>query len=168
MPRCRRPSRRRTGDFRHFNLQFGITHIEPANPRATARLIAELAPRHDGLVICSAHHDEIAAALAEVSGQGKPVITLATDIRGGGRHTYVGPDNWKAGRVAGDLMGRLLGPGGGEVVMIAGHAQHDRPRGARDGLPLGAARALSAVPACRTCCRASSAASAPATWCSGR
>ena len=107
-------------DFRHFNLQFRISHIAPANPRRTARTIAALAPEHDAVVICSAHHDEIAAALAEVAARDKPVVALATDIRGGGRHTYVGPDNWKAGRVAGDLMGRLLGPAGGEVVMIAG------------------------------------------------
>ena len=68
----------------------------------------------------ASHSDEIAAALREVSDGDKPVITLATDIRGGGRHTYVGPDNWKAGRVAGNLMGRLLGKDGGEVVVIAG------------------------------------------------
>ena len=106
--------------WRHLNMQFRVTHIEPTDRVGTARLIASLAPAHDGMVICSAHGDEIAAALAAVSDDGKPVITLATDIRGGGRHTYVGPDNWKAGRVAGDLMGRLLGKAGGEVVMIAG------------------------------------------------
>lgn len=106
--------------YRHLNLQFRVSHIDAGDPGRTARLVAELAPRHDGLVICSAHHDEIASALAEVAGAGKPVVTLATDIRGGGRHTYVGPDNWKAGRVAGDLVGRLLGPAGGEVIMIAG------------------------------------------------
>lgn len=105
--------------YRHLNMQFRIAHIEPTKPTGTARLIAALAPAHDGMVICAAHHEEIAAALAAVSDSGKPVITLATDIRGGGRHTYVGPDNWKAGRVAGDLMGRLLGEAG-EVVMIAG------------------------------------------------
>ena len=106
--------------YRRYNLQFGITHIDPGDPRRTARLIAELAGRNDGLAICSAHHGEIALALAAVCGAGKPVITLATDIRSGGGHTYVGPDNWKAGRVAGDLMGRLLGDNGGDVVMIAG------------------------------------------------
>lgn len=107
-------------DYRHLNLQFRISHIAPADPRRTARMISALAPEYDALVLCSAHHDEIAAALAEVAAQDKPVIALATDLRGGGRHTYVGPDNRKSGRVAGDLMGRLLGPAGGEAVMIAG------------------------------------------------
>jgi LacI family transcriptional regulator len=107
-------------DFRHFNLQFRISHIAPSDRRRTARTIAALAPEYDALVLCSAHDDEIAAALDGFAARDKPVIALATDIRGGGRHTYVGPDNWKVGRVAGDLMGRLLGPAGGEVFMIAG------------------------------------------------
>jgi LacI family transcriptional regulator, galactose operon repressor len=109
-----------THGFRHLNLQFRISHLDPADPRRTVRQIAALEPEHDALVVCSAHDDGIAGALAEVAARDKPVITLATDIRGGGRRTYVGPDNWKAGRVAGDLMGRLLGRAGGDVVMIAG------------------------------------------------
>ena len=47
-------------------------------------------------------------------------MTLATDIAGSGRLGYVGPDNRRAGRVAGDLMGRFLGPEGGEVLMVVG------------------------------------------------
>jgi LacI family transcriptional regulator len=41
-------------DFRHFNLQFRISHIAPADPRRTARTIAALAPEYDALVLCSA------------------------------------------------------------------------------------------------------------------
>jgi LacI family transcriptional regulator len=104
----------------HFNMQFRIAHIDPTDPLRTAALITAMAPGHDGVAICSAHDDAITAALAAVSDRGKPVITLASNVRGGGRHIYVGPDNRQAGRVAGELMGRLLGEPGGEVVMIAG------------------------------------------------
>ena len=68
----------------------------------------------------SAHDDEIASNLSVMSNEGKLVITLATPIRGIGAQNYIGPDNRKAGRVAGDLMGRFLGRDGGEVVVIAG------------------------------------------------
>ena len=37
----------------YFNLQFSVFHIEPTVPARTARLVAELAPSHDGMVICS-------------------------------------------------------------------------------------------------------------------
>lgn len=105
--------------FRHLNMQFRVAHVAPADPSATAQAIRAHAGA-DAMAICVAHDAEIAAALAAFADQGKPVVTLATAIRDGGRHTYVGPDNWKAGRVAGELMGRLMGPAGGEVVMIAG------------------------------------------------
>jgi len=49
-----------------------------------------------------------------------PVVTLATDIRDSGRHAYAGPDDRQAGRVAGNLMGRLLPPSGGDILIIAG------------------------------------------------
>ncbi|MFK0331920.1 LacI family DNA-binding transcriptional regulator [Rhizobium sp. NPDC090275] len=107
-------------DFAQFNLQFKIHHIEPAKPGATASLIRTLARTCDGMAIVSASDPEIAAALRDFGRSGKPVITLATDMRGTERFAYVGPDNVKAGRVAGDLMGRLLGRDGGDVLVISG------------------------------------------------
>lgn len=49
-----------------------------------------------------------------------PVVMLADDVADSGRLAYVGPDDRRAGRVAGDLLGRLLRPDGGHTVMIAG------------------------------------------------
>ncbi|WP_454703043.1 LacI family DNA-binding transcriptional regulator [Agrobacterium burrii] len=107
-------------DFALYNFQFQVHHIEPMRPTATAQLISALSSRCDGLVIISSQNADIAAALRTFGRDGKPVITLVTDIRDAERYAYVGPDNRKAGRVAGDLMGRLLGQGGGEIVVIAG------------------------------------------------
>lgn len=107
-------------DFPQYNLQFRIHHIDPTRPAATVLLIEMLSPQCDGLVIVSPQNDEIAAALRAFGRGRKPVITLATDLRDAGRYAYVGPDNRKAGRVAGDLMGRLLGSDGGEIVVISG------------------------------------------------
>ncbi|TMV17625.1 LacI family transcriptional regulator [Rhizobium sp. Td3] len=107
-------------DFPQFNFQFRIYHIEPAKPGATASLIRSLLKTCDGLVIVSAADESIAAALREFGRLGKPVITLVTDIAGSERFAYVGPDNVKAGRIAGDMMGRLLGKGGGDVLVVSG------------------------------------------------
>lgn len=107
-------------DYAAFNIQFRVYHIAPMRPRETCKLIAAVAPNCDGLVIVSAHDDEIASSLKAVSDAGKLVITLATPIKGTGAPLYVGPDNRKAGRIAGDLMGRFLGRDGGEVIVIAG------------------------------------------------
>lgn len=103
-----------------FNLQFRICHLDPGKPAATARLIATVAPDSDGLVIISPHSERVAEALGGVAESGRPVVTMATDVRGPYPHYYIGPDNRQAGRVAGDLMGRLIGRAGGEIVIIAG------------------------------------------------
>jgi LacI family transcriptional regulator len=107
-------------DFSQYNLQFQVHHINPGRSAATVVLINSLSKRCDALVIVSPQNEDIAGALKEYGESGKPVITLATDIRDAGRYAYVGPDNRKAGRVAGDLMGRLLGKEGGEIVVISG------------------------------------------------
>ncbi|WP_244564729.1 LacI family DNA-binding transcriptional regulator [Rhizobium sullae] len=107
-------------DFLQYNLQFQVYHIDPTRPAATVALTNALSLRCDGLVIVSPQNEDIAAALRAFGRNGKPVITLATDIRDAERYAYVGPDNRKAGRVAGDLMGRLLGKEGGEIVVISG------------------------------------------------
>lgn len=109
-----------TRAFSQFNLQFKIHHIEPAKSDATAELIKSLSMTYDGMVIVSAGGRDVAAALREFGRSGKPVITLVTDIAESERFAYVGPDNAKAGRIAGDLMGRLLGRDGGNILVISG------------------------------------------------
>jgi LacI family transcriptional regulator len=49
-----------------------------------------------------------------------PVVTMASDLPDSGRIVYVGSDNFSAGRVAGELLGRFLGPEGGEVLVVTG------------------------------------------------
>lgn len=109
-----------TRQFSRFNLQFNIHHIDPGRSETTVALIRHLMECCDGLAIVSAQDEEVAAALRTFTASGKPVVTLVTDMRGADRFAYVGPDNRRAGRVAGDLMGRLLGKGGGDVVIISG------------------------------------------------
>lgn len=102
-----------------LNLQFLIHHIDPNDTVQIAATVAAQARQCDGLIVTSPDEARIAAALRAAAAR-IPVVTLATDIAQGGRLAYVGPDDRRAGRVAGDLMGRLLGPAGGHVVTIAG------------------------------------------------
>lgn len=106
--------------YPQFNMQFRVHHISAQSPKATARLIAGAADDHDGIVIVAPQDDDVIAALGKFRAGGKPILTLATDIGGLTGHRYVGPDNRQAGRVAGDIMGRLLGKDGGRVVVIVG------------------------------------------------
>lgn len=98
------------------------TYFDSLEPAAVARTIRRAAERADGLVTCIYDHPRITAALKEVSRK-VPVVTIASDLPASGRLAYVGSDNRVAGRVAGELMGRFLGPQGGQVMVVTG--MHD-------------------------------------------
>lgn len=102
-----------------FNIQTRIFHADPARADATARRVRAVGADHDAVIICLPNGPGLACALEMLAEAGKPVITLATDISCRGA-TYVGPDNFRAGRLAGELLGRFLGPAGGEVIAVAG------------------------------------------------
>ncbi|WP_138471751.1 LacI family DNA-binding transcriptional regulator [Poseidonocella sp. HB161398] len=103
-----------------LNMEFRIHHLVPTEPAKVAAQIDSLGGSHDGFVVCALHDPAIAAALDRQIARGRAVLTIGTDIRTEGERVYVGPDNIRSGRVAGDLMGRLIGPPGGAVLVIAG------------------------------------------------
>jgi LacI family transcriptional regulator len=95
----------------HF---FDILVLENA-----ARIMRLAADESDALIVVAPRHPLIEDVLEKV-GRAKPLVTLVTDLPWITRHAYVGLDNLSAGRVAGDLMGRLIGrEGGGDVVVVS-------------------------------------------------
>jgi LacI family transcriptional regulator, galactose operon repressor len=121
--------------FQALNLQLQIHHIDPNSPERLAALVLKQKDSADGIIISGPDTPEVAAALHKAA-QALPVVTLATDIAASGRAAYIGPDDTRAGRVAGDLIGRLMGAAGGDVLMIAGRldiaGQRARAKGLSD------------------------------------
>jgi LacI family transcriptional regulator, galactose operon repressor len=105
--------------FAHENVQSQLFHVDVLRPRDVAATIRKVGASHDALIVICPDSVEVSAALQAIS-TAKPVVTLVTDLPHSGRMAYVGLDNRKAGRVAGELMGRFLGSSGGEVLVIAG------------------------------------------------
>lgn len=103
------------------DIQLRLYHhfINPAEHDSIAGKIDELRSQYDGIIICCPDEPAISDAIALAAGS-IPVITLVTDLPNSGRLAYVGPDNRQIGRVAGELMGRFLGPAGGEVLVMIG------------------------------------------------
>lgn len=116
-----------------LNMQFFVQYIDPRRPTAIAAQIRD-AHSYNGIIVTSPDDIHVRDAIASLS-RHIPVVTLATDLADCGRTAYVGPDDHKAGRVAGDLMGLFLHPTGGHVMMVAGSrhitGHRDRERGFR-------------------------------------
>ncbi|MGG7518965.1 LacI family DNA-binding transcriptional regulator [Allorhizobium undicola] len=101
-----------------FNMQFFVHHIDPKNPAGIAATVREC-HAYNGLIITSPDDGRIREAIKALS-RTIPVVTLATDVAGCGRAAYIGPDDHKSGRVAGDLMGLFLRQEGGRLLIVAG------------------------------------------------
>jgi len=96
-----------------------IHHVDVTDIPATASRIARISESHDAMIVVCPDDPVLSEALRAVSRR-IPVVTMITDIGRSGRIAYVGPDNRQLGRVAGELMGRFLGPPGGEVLVVLG------------------------------------------------
>lgn len=105
--------------FFDLNIQTTIHHSDMFEHARKPRLIEDLASRYDALIMVSADHDDISRALQGVA-QRRPIVTLASDLPNSGRLRYVGPDNHQGGRLVADLMGRFIGAGGGDILLLAG------------------------------------------------
>ncbi len=96
-----------------------VHHIDVADVPATASKLKRIAESHDALIVVCPNEPRLAESLRSISAR-IPVVTMITDVSDSGRIAYVGPDNRQLGRVAGELMGRFLGPPGGQVVVVLG------------------------------------------------
>jgi LacI family transcriptional regulator len=109
------------------DLDVRINAIESFNPETLAATLHDLHGRTDGVGLIALDHPTVREALRALSRGDVKVVTLATDILHVPRVAYVGIDNRQAGRLAGYMVGRLLGAGGEhagktakKVAMFAG------------------------------------------------
>lgn len=107
------------GSSEDFRMSCFIHYITSPDAGVTAKKVKELAGQYDGIIICSPDYPVISDAILDAS-KSVPVVTLVNDLPTSGRIAYVGPDNRKIGRAAGELMGRFIGRDGGKVLLMLG------------------------------------------------
>lgn len=115
-----------------LNLHIHIQPTDPRDPAATAARIEALIGQREALIVSLPDEPGVSAALRRFAATA-PVVTLVTDIGDSGRSHFVGPDDYRGGRIAGDLMGLLLRPSGGNVLMVGGHAENTGQRARQAG-----------------------------------
>lgn len=88
----------------------------------------------DGIILSPINEARIVAAIDACSAKEIPVITINTDIKGSQRLCFIGQNGFKAGRIAGRLMGEFL-HGTGEVAVFTsgGDEYQSFPFGTREG-----------------------------------
>jgi LacI family transcriptional regulator len=71
----------------------------------------------DGIAISPNMPSDFVSLIDELSLSGVPVVTVSSDVPESQRLCYVGSDYYRAGRIAGDFMGKITG-GTGKVAML--------------------------------------------------
>ena len=85
-----------------------------------AAKLESLVGNFDGMAVVALDHPSVRAAINDLVDGGTKVVTLVSDVPSSRRHHYVGIDNIAAGRTAGALVGRLVGPKPGKIAIVAG------------------------------------------------
>lgn len=103
----------------HLNMRSFILHFKHTTPEGIVARLRGLEKEYDAVVATCYATPPIEAALRQISAK-VPLLAFINDLPGSGRLAYFGPDHERSGRVAGELMGRFLGPEGGDVLLIQG------------------------------------------------
>lgn len=101
-------------------LEVRVTSIEGFNPDTLAETLSGLRGESDGIGLIALDHPAVREAMRVLAADGVPLVTLATDVLHVPRTAYVGIDNRQAGRLAGYVLGRLIGARPAKVGMFAG------------------------------------------------
>lgn len=112
--------------FKEANLLFAehairayINHIDVLAPETIYERLTKFTDNYDALILVAPANEKTVGLVRPIAAK-IPVITLATDLPLGIPHHYVGLSNLQAGRLAAELMGRLVGESGGSILLVAG------------------------------------------------
>jgi LacI family transcriptional regulator len=100
-----------------------VVRVPAFDSAAVARVLdALLAEGIDGVAVLAPETPQVRDAIRRVHDAGVAVVALVSDQPAAPRDRFVGIDNVRAGRTAGWLLGRFLGPGrdGARVLVLAG------------------------------------------------
>ena len=103
-----------------FNMRARVDYIESFKPELLAHQLRQVARDVDGIAFMAIEHPAVREAVNGLAERGIPTVTLISDVANSSRVAYVGLDNRAAGRTAGYLVARFIGPRPAKVAMIAG------------------------------------------------
>lgn len=114
------------------------TLLKYESPEAIAEAV--LRGGFDAVIVDPPEDPLMHHAIAALAAQGRPVVTIISDVPGSARLAYAGIDHYKAGRSAGFFLGRMTPPAAvpGKIVVLCHHigfqAHAERIRGLTEHL----------------------------------
>jgi LacI family transcriptional regulator len=100
-------------------IELALHRFPAEDPHALAALLARLPDeRFAGVALMAPETPVLRDAVRGLRARGLPVVALVSDLPNTDRDHFIGIDNRAAGRTAGVLVGRFLGGGPGQVLVL--------------------------------------------------
>ncbi|MEM9851508.1 MAG: LacI family DNA-binding transcriptional regulator [Pseudomonadota bacterium] len=107
-----------------FDARAEVTFLPSQSPDDAARAIDALAGRVEAIAGTLVSHDRVTAAVDRAQSTGQPCFALLNDFAQGVRHSYIGMNNLKVGRVAAHMVQTCLARPGKVAVFVGGSRWH--------------------------------------------
>lgn len=99
--------------------ELNLYRFPAEDPHALAALLSTLPDRdYVGVALMAPETPILRDAVRQLRARGLPVVALVSDLPNAACDHFVGIDNRAAGRTAGVMMGRFLGGGPGQVMVL--------------------------------------------------
>lgn len=103
----------------NYQVNVIIEECRTELPEESVERLDKLAARGvQGIALCAQDHSAVVDKVRALHAQGIPVITLNSDLTDSPRLCFIGQDMIRSGRVAGDLMAKLLQPEDALLIAI--------------------------------------------------
>lgn len=96
-----------------------VTYAEDLSPQSLAERITRLGTDCDAVAVVSSVHPFVLGAVEALQQKGVPVFAMISPLGAG--ISYVGPDNWKAGRTAAWAIANICKTPGKVGILVGNH-----------------------------------------------
>lgn len=104
-----------------YEIEPVIVHADDLSPQYLASKLLELGETCQSVAVVAAVHPIISQAVDTLTQRNVPVVALISQLAATGSVSYVGPDNWKAGRMAAWAVANLSKAPGKVGILVGNH-----------------------------------------------
>jgi LacI family transcriptional regulator len=107
--------------FTDCDIEIAVSFAEDLSPQAFSAKLIELGESCHAAGVVAAVHPLVSQAVDTLQQRGVPVFALISQLSATGSVSYVGPDNWKAGRTAAWAIANMCKQHGKVGILVGNH-----------------------------------------------
>lgn len=107
--------------FAGARIDLRLVHLDDLSPDNVASHLTQLGASCEAVSVTAAEHPLVSASVDRVIAGGVPVAAMISPLSAQGNVSFIGLDNWKAGRTAGWVFDRMIRRPRELAVLVGNH-----------------------------------------------